>query len=52
MNVLIHQYCCCVTIQFKGDVSLVLRLVLVDNEKDVLQIKPMKIINISKPIKG
>ena len=27
-------------------------LVLVDNEKDVLQIKPMKMINNSKPIKG
>jgi hypothetical protein len=49
MNVLIHKYCCCVTMQIRGDVSLSSRLVLGGKEVDVLQIKSMKEIYTSMP---
>jgi hypothetical protein len=49
INVLIYKYCCCVTMQIKGDVSLSSRLVLLGKEVDVLHTKPMKIFYTSMP---
>ena len=49
---LIYKYCCCVTMQIKGDVSLSSRLVLRGKDVDVLQIKSMKAIYTSKPNQG
>ena len=46
---LIHKYCCCVTILSKGDISPSSKLVLSGKEVNVLQVKPMKIIYTSMP---
>ena len=52
INMLIHKYCFCVTMQFKGDVSLSSRLILRGKDVDVLQIKSMIAIYTSKPNQG
>ena len=46
---LIYRYCCCVTMQIKGDVSPISKLVLKGKEVNVLHTKPMKVIYTSMP---